>query len=239
MPPEADNQSTETPVQGDAGANQPDPIQNLKSEFQRKYTNLEETNRQLMAQMQQLMTRQQAPAPKSEPNAKKLQDVWFDNPEEAARMVADGVETKMRRELAQVQQAQAKQQATIGALMKDFPELADNGSKLTTRAVEIYNAMSDEDKSSPVAYRAAVKEAAMELDLKPKSKRTPASDDSFSLGGDGAGASRPKPSGKKEVDQRTKLFAEAVGLNLDDPKNKKSLERIQGRHGRKSYESWG
>lgn len=217
------DKGTPTPKDTSAPA---DDVKNLKAEFNRKLSNLEENTQRLMAQLQTMTP------PKKSDEPKKVS--VFDDEEAYARQIEDRAEKRIEEKLSRQQAAQAKQQQTIAALVADFPELTDPGHDLTKKAVEIFESFSAEDKASPVAYRAAVREAAEELELKPKSKRkAKASDDeSFSLGG----RTKVSPAAKKdEIDPNTLVFAEAVGLKLT-PEVK---ERLKGKHGRRSYTDWG
>lgn len=200
---------------------------NIKAEFNRKLSNLEASNAQLQ---QQLASMLQATKPAATTTTAKLEDVWFDKPEQAAARIKAEAKDEMRAEIQAQNQAAAKTNATIGALMQDFPELNDANNELTRKAVEIYGSFSAEDKSSPVAYRAAVREAAMELGIKPASKRkTETDDETFSLGGNSAPA--PKAAiGKGKVDAATLEFARIMGLDTSNPKVKENLTKRAGRN---------
>jgi len=196
-----------------------DPIKNLKAEMDRKLSNLQQTNEALIKQVQAMI--QPKPAASSTASSAKLEDVWFDKPEEAASRIEERVLTKISKQ----QETAAKSNATIGQLVSEFPELSDNNSDLTKKAVEIYSSFSEDEKSSPVAYRAAVREAAMELGVSPKSKRQASSeDDTFSIGG--SSSSREDRRAAKQMDQATLEFASIMGLDVND---KKVVERIKAK----------
>jgi hypothetical protein len=201
-----ENTSTESQVEATASNQAEDPIKNLKAEMNRK---LENTNAQLQALLAAINT-QNKPAP-SEP-AKKV-SVFEDEEAYAARVVAEA-EARIEKKLAKEREQQTKQAQTINQLVMEFPELAQQDHSLTKRAVEIYNSLSDDEKNSPIAYKAAVKEAALELDIKPKAKRSQQrkEDDSFSLGGSSQGSKRPAPA--SEVDKVRESLAEAFGIKL-------------------------
>jgi hypothetical protein len=203
---ENENQGAETP---EVNATSPaeDPIKNLKAEMNRK---LENTNAQLQALLAAI-NGQNKPAPAAEPSKKV--SVFDDEDAYAARIKAE-TSAEIKAELAKQQVAQNKQAQVINQLVYDFPELANNDHALTKRAVEIYNSLPDDEKSSPIAYKAAVKEAALDLDIKPKAKRKQSSkeDESFSLGGGNKGTTRPTP--PTEVDKVRESLAEAFGIKL-------------------------
>lgn len=213
-----------------------DPVHNVKQEFNRKLGNveakmsqLEQTNAALLQQLQNMVPAKQEPAVAS----RSINDVWLDNPEAAASMVAEAAEARVMSRLT----AQAQESNTIAQLASEFPELTDNNSALTKRAIEVYGAFSKEDKKSPVAYKAAVREAAMELGIVSKSKREQYEDD-VSIKGSGASRARQEQGNKRRdsgVDADTAEFARLVGVDIDDPKVK---ERIKSRHSRRTYSRW-
>lgn len=224
---EQDNQS---------GSGEADPIHNVKQEFNRKLGNfeskisqLEQTNALLAQQLQSINSaRQTEPAQ----GTKTITDVWLDNPEAAADLVATQAEARVMSRL----EAANRESQTIAGLVSDFPELSDSSHELTKRALEVYGSMSKEDKKSPVAYRAAVREAAQDLGIKPKSKREQYEEDVSIRGNGGTRARQEQRSTRRdEIDPDTAEFARLVGLDLDDPKVK---ERIKTKHGRRTYNKW-
>jgi hypothetical protein len=202
-----------------------DEIKNLKAEMSRKMSNLEATNAKLMEQLQSLV-RPAASEPKAE---KPIKDLIWDDPEAALAIVEERAEKRVMSKVEKAQKEQQRQQATLSALVSEFPELGYADHDLTRTAVEKYNALSDDEKLSPVAYKAAVNEAALELGIKPKSRRKETDDDSYTVGSSGRSTPAPK---KEKLSQDTIAFAQAMGLNVNDEKLK---ERLRTNHGRKSY----
>lgn len=200
-----------------------DELKNFKAEMGRK---LENTN----AQLQQLLQAIQKPAPAAPTASKKIEDVWYDKPAEAAQMIADQTAATIRKELATQNAAQTRYQSVANQLASDFPELNDPKSDLMTKAQEIYKSLSDEDRSHPLAMKTAVMEAATDLGVRPKGKRT-SNDEAFSLGG-GSGSGSKRKSAQLEAGQE--VLAKLLGVNIDDPKVR---ERVTNNHGRK-YSSW-
>lgn len=195
-------------------------IQNLKSEFNRKMANLEDSNKQLLEAIKGL-------TPKAPPvSQKKVSDLIFDDTEAAVEEIETRVTKKVNQVLDSRDQRKAKESQVFAALYNDYPELADQGHDLTKKTVEIYNALPEEDRQSPTAYRLAAREAAMELGVKPKNKRE-ASNDDYSFGGSSSGQPRRTgSSSSKEEDADIAAVAEAFGINMNDPKKK---ERVLGR----------
>lgn len=198
-----------------------DPIKNLKAEMNRK---LENTNAQLQALLTAI-NQQNKPAA-SEP-VKKV-SVFEDEDAYAARIKAETA-AEIKAELARQQAQQAKQAQTINNLVMDFPELSQLDHPLTKRAVEIFESLPEDEKQSSLAYKAAVKEAALELDVKPKSKRAAKKeDDSFSLGGGSSAGKRPPAA--TDMDKAREAFAEKLGLKLT-PEVKERLKQ----HAKKDF----
>lgn len=212
-------------------------LTNVKAEFNRKLSNfeskisgLEATNAQLIAAIQSMAAPKKEVAP-----AKKIEDVWFDKPTEAAETIVKQAEERIMKTIDSRSAQLHRQNQTLSQLVSDFPELSDNNHELTKSAVAIYSAMSEEDKTSPLAYKAAVREAASELGIMPKAKRR---DEDFSVSGSGSSSARSERTQtrtKGGLDPATEEFARLVGVNVDDPKVK---DRIKARHGRRSYNNW-
>lgn len=193
-----------------------DEIKNLKAEYDRKIGNLEAMNKRILDQVAATIK------PQAAVKHENLDDTWFDNP----RKAADLVKEEIRSEAAMAQRTSA----TLSQLVQEFPELNDTGSELYKKAVEIYDSFSPQDKLNPsVAYRAAVREAAMETETKPVSKRPRESDDDFSLSG--GGGSRPRAGGRRgdNLTQNTKDFAELMGVDHEKPEVKERLKKYAKR----------
>jgi hypothetical protein len=204
-----------------------DRLKNLQAEFSRKLSNIEEQNKRaneaLLAQIASL-------APKAAPESKPALDkVWYDNPAEAARIIKEETRAEIRRELDSEREVQSEFAQTTNKLYSDFPELSDESSDLAKLAAEKFAALPQKQKSSAVAMKAAVVEAAAELGVRPKSKRK-SGDDSFSMGTSrGNTAAPPK---KDDLDPQTERLARMLGVNVDD---KEVRKRMSNNHGRKSY----
>jgi hypothetical protein len=208
-----------------------DDVKNLKAEFDRKLTNLDATNKQLVASLQAL-AKQVAPPVKKEPEAKtkKLQDVWYDDPETSKKMIVEETLSILQSQQQKGQEAAQKTQKIMQALQKDFPELKDIDDPLSQKAIEIFEKYSEEEKQNPIAYKLAVKEAAEEIGVKPKSKRTSSDDDdAFSLSQSTAKGGREHEPGKRrgKLDPRTMEFAKLMGVDVENEKVVESLKTRQ------------
>jgi hypothetical protein len=233
----------QTPPAGDAAdasaatkESSSDDLRNLKAEMNRKLGNLEQTNAQLMAYLQTM--NKPAPAAPAAESSKKLDDLWYSNPDEAARLIEDRAAAKAESRIAARNEAASKSQAALVAVINDFPELADNNSDFAKKAVAIYNSYSPEEQANPISYKAAAQQAAFELNMKPKSKRKQDNaDDSFSIGGgSGDHATRPSKRRDADVDPNTLAFAELLGQPVNDPKYVERLKKHSQRKNWKKYE---
>jgi hypothetical protein len=210
-----------------------DEIKNLKAEFSRKMSNIEQTNKQLADSQAALLAQLQSMAPKpAAEKSEKLSDLMYSDPEAYAKKVLDEAERRADARFDSRLNAQSRQQQVIAELVNQFPELNDGDHDFTKAAVAKFNSMSDDLKNSPVAYKTAVMEAALEAGIKPKNKR---SEDEAYVGrpSGSSGGSRSRKS--QDIDPRTAAFAELVGLDISKPEVK---ERIKNSHGRESYSKW-
>lgn len=205
-------------------------VTNLKSEMNRKFENLEATNKALLAKLTELGK------PVATPAKKEVKKDFWDAPEEAVEQKVkagvDAVLEKLRRDNEEA----SKKNQVIGALYGEFPELADNNHPLTQKAVEIFNALPEMERQSPLAYRLAVKEAAMELKVPNKKSRAEDYVDSFSLSGGGSGSGGGgKTKREPDLDPRTVEAARLLGLDMDDEKQVTALKKTASR---KNWNKW-
>lgn len=201
-------------------------IENIKGEFTRKtdqltaqVNKLAETNAALLKQIESL----RSPQPNAVPKEKPLEDLLYDNPAEAVRQIEERAEKRVLSKIEQRDQAKAKQTQAINELYSEFPEFSDQDHDLTKKALEIYGKMDDAEKADPKALKLAGYQAAVDLGVKPRSKRT--DDDSFSFGSGGTKPGRGKKSDK--LDPAVEEFARLMGLNVDDQKVQERLKARQ------------
>lgn len=210
-----------------------DDLKNLKAEFNRKISNVEtilqKSQEQLLAQMQSLV---KVKEPAKAPATEDLEELYYKNPVEAMRKIKDEAKSELRSEIDSREQESLKRTQVINALYSEFPELGVPSSDLYQLAVEKYNATAKEEGHSPSAYRAAVTEAALELGMRPKSKR-PASEDDFSLSGSGSGRNGGRAPKEAPWTKNHEMLAEAFGMDS------KSVERAKTRmKSRKNFTKW-
>lgn len=218
------------------GTNPPsDQITNLKAEMNRKLSNMEAAQAQLLSAIQTL----QKPAPAATPAGKRASEIIFDDTDKAVEMIAADVDARVSKKFDEQNKAQARFNAAASELMSEYPEAGDTSSELRKLADEVYKGFDESERGSPIAMRAAVAQAASTLGLKPKSKRgASAEQEGFTLGST-SGSHKPAPRDKgSELDPNTEALAAFFPqyIKLDD---KATRERLATKHGRKTYSKWG
>lgn len=223
-----------------------DPLKNVKSEFDRKIGNvdqkLDQTNKTLAGLVTQLQAIAKTATPTKAPSEgnsiqKEIENSWYDNPSKAVHLIKEETKNELRKEIVDANVIQQKTTNTLNTLIRDFPELADQENEFTKRAVQLYSELPEDEKTSPAAYKAAVREAALEMGIKPRSKRSDEELDDFSLRGGGNFSGRSENNARKRntLNPSVADFARLVGINPEDPKTK---ERLMSNHGRKRWDKW-
>lgn len=209
--------------QGAQGA--ADPLVNLKAEMQRKLDAMQATiakqNEELLARLTAANT--QSKQQKVQQQEEDLSDLLITDPQRAASIIEERAEKRVMSKLEASQKQQQKQQGTLAELTSAYPELQHNDHELTQLAIQKYNSLADEDKVSPLAYKLAVKEAAMELGIKERSKRAEGEDFVPSR------SSGKKERKKESLDPATEAFARILaerGYKAVDPDDPKVRERL-------------
>lgn len=203
---ENDTPASESPTPSEPAVQ--DEFKNYKAESNRKLANID-------AQLQQLLASVK-PAPTSSTPAPTKKISVFEDEDAFAARISDETERRIEARISANSAAQARHQAVVQSIITDYPEAGDNDSDLHKRAQEIYASFSDDDKSSPLSMKTAVVSAAAEIGLKPKSKRSSKTDDSFSLG---SSTRSSGPSNRSSgLDEATIEFARRLGRPVDDPK---------------------
>jgi hypothetical protein len=216
-----------TPAQGTPADNQaaPDPIAALKGEQARKFDALNAKIAEMAALnnviIEKLNTVAPKPAAKAE-STENLADLMYSDPEKYAQLIEERAEKRVLSRIDEVNAKQSKHQAAMAELFEEFPELKDSSSPLVQKANEIWSKLPAEDRNSSTAFRLAAKEAALELNVKPKSKRT---DEEFVGGGSASPTSARRNTKQAELDPLTKQFAEVCGLEVDAETEKRLIER--------------
>jgi hypothetical protein len=216
----------------DAGEKPPVPVENRLAEFQRKIDGLAEINQRLATQLETMNKKPAAPAAKEE----SLDDILYNKGAEAlAQVVEQRAEKRIEKRLAQAAEAQSAKTSTINQLYNEFPELADSEHPLTKASLERYGKMSATEQADPKSLRLAALETAMEMDVKPRSKR--GDDDSFAMpASTGQPTSRRRNTSDK-LDPAMLEFAERCGLNVRDPKVVENIKKRAARQNWDRYQS--
>lgn len=225
--------------QGTPSPETSDPIKNMKSEFDRKFGNTDAklsemaaTNAALLAKLNELTSQRAPSAPAAQ---EELSDVFYKDPARYAQIVADRASAQAEARSSQREAASRKTQGILGQLQAEFPELASADHELTRKAVEIYNALPDDEKASSMSYKLAVQSAAVELGVKPRSKR-PASDQE-DLGSSGYSSSGNRSQRKStKLDPATEELARMFGIDTSKAEVKDRLIKSSGRNWTKYQE---
>jgi hypothetical protein len=183
-------------------------IQELKSEFTRKIDNLAKQQSELLGKLASL-TKPAQPEQKAKP---KLSEQIFDDPESAIAEIERRAEERVMSRIS----SQQKTSSVLAELAADFPELADEGSDLTQKATKIYSSFSEAERALPLAYKAAVQQAALEVGVKPSKFRPKEQYTS-------TGKTKNVEKNSSEMDEGQKYFMDQMVASYADPEKKKAL----------------
>lgn len=210
-----------------------DPIRQLKGEFSRKHDatskqleSLQSTTAQLSNLLQQALAPRQAPKPQA---TEDLNTLMYSDPARFAQLIEERAEARVMARVNNQNASMGATNNTLQQLTNDYPELQDHESALSKKAASIFASMDEEDRKRPMALRLAVKEAASEMEIKPRSKRPV---ESFAAGNNGYGAQRRREPSNK-ISEETKMVAELLELDISDPAvNARMLERAKRDQGK-------
>jgi hypothetical protein len=214
-------------------------IENVQSEFNRKMTKLADENSKLSQQLSDLAGMvQQAVQPRQQANSSQsdddlLADLAYKDPKAYALKISDRAEQRAMRMVDERLNANNQTNNTLSQLGLEYPELNDANSELTLKAVELYKRLSNEDRKSPLAYKAAVRDAAADLGVLPKNKRKATSETpEINSGNSSTAAANSRQGQSKNVDAKTLAFAKLMGL---DTSKKEVVERLKLRSQRTKW----
>lgn len=210
-------------------------IDSVAAEMNRKTDKLSQENAKLSQQLEQLMSLIQPKQQAAPVDSDDLEELVYKDPKAYAQKVKEQARVEAQRAVSETLSAQQQQNNVLAQLTNDYPELSDQNSELTQKAVEYYKQLPAHERNSPLAYKAVVRDAAAELGILPKQKRK-SSDDSFSMSGSGSNSSsRPLRSESKEIDEKTEAFARLLGI---DTSKKEVKERLKQRSQRKNWSKY-
>lgn len=201
-----------------------DAIGNLKAEFSRKFGNIEEQLKQSNQQLQAMLAGMKKPEPKPAAQETSLEDLYYKDPVAYAAAIKKQAKDEIRAERDEENKLTAQQQKAVQGLYKEFPELSNDAHELTILALKKYDDMAKDYGNTPAAMKAAVAEAALELGVKPKSKR-PADEDDFVLSGSGQGGQRRRRDKEDKVDPRVGEVARLMGVDPDKAEARAKKQR--------------
>ena len=245
--------SEEQGAQGAEGSGIQDQNQNIKAEFNRKIENLSKANESLATQndalsqkldaiMGQLESNNQQSAINS--NAQEsIEDLRYTDPDKYIELKMAEVDKKVDAKLQQQNDLNTQKQQVLTQLSSDYPEINDPNSELYKKAIEIGTRYNKDFVATPEGIQLAVREAAAQLGVIPSNLRKKQvegegeQDMSEFIGGGSSGSnnSKGKKQGKQELDQKTVVTAELMGLDTNDPK---VIERLKKRASRKNWNRW-
>lgn len=216
---------------------QEDLMHNLKKEFQRKQSNLEEKQAETQRQLEAILAEvQKSMAPKEAPR-KAAKDLIYEDPEEYARQVREDAVREASEAVNRQYQASAAVTSAVNSLQAQYPEFAQDGSEAAKLAVEKASKLPAKLKGTAEGARLVMLETAAELGLVSASRRkTPVQQEEPVSGSRSTTTSQQsrKPSGK--IDDKTKAFAELLGMDFNDPKQVGLLEKASTRKNWNRYE---
>jgi hypothetical protein len=214
----------------------------VAAEMNRKYDKLSQENQKLSDQLNQLteIMLSKGKASGSQSATDDGDEIGEDEAITNSKKFAEKITNKVTKEVGNILNQQTQQNALLSQMVNEYPELSDASSELTTKAVDIYKKMSAQERSNPMAYKTAVRDAAAEVGLLPKAKRKQtagADNDQFTFGSGqgGAGEGQRRGGKPKDLDPNTVAVAELFGIKTEDPK---VLERLKGRAQRKNWNKY-
>ncbi len=240
-----DNSNQPEGTTGEEGSTdvQPDPMQNLKAEYNRKLENMQanmqatiaEQNRQLQAILDGLVQSKQQQAPSAP--AKSLKDLMYDDPEAFAEHIAQRADRVADEKINRTVQANQATQNVVFEMQNKFPEFAQSGSEAAKMALEKAQAVPQHLRGTPEGIRLAMQEAALELGLVPASKRRSSNNDDFSVSGQSSRGGNRSSSGKKDIPEDTMTWARLLDPSIEgDPKRMEQLKKSVNRKNFNRYE---
>ena len=175
------------------------------------------------------------PAPAKKPVASDdLDSLMYSDNARYRAIIQEQTEERIFQKLNQQNEIQGRTQSVISELAAEYPELSDRDNALTIKSVEILNSLPQHERATTTAYRYAVKQAAEELAVKPRSKR---GDDEFMGPSYNAygGQQRRREKSEKQTIAEISPLAEAMGLDMNDPavakriaeRTKRSFKELQ------------
>ena len=193
---------------------------NLKGEMGRKFQNIEEKLNQFSDSQSKLLefienTSQKQPETTAN---ESITDLMYSDPDRFAEEIQNKAYEKFTKAQAEKEKVMTQKTTVLNKLVNDFPELRNEQSDLTQKAAQLMEAYSATEQNNPHVIKQVVLEAAMDLGVKPRSKRIVDEDDFTLSGGSSSSTTSRKSKSSDEIDPRTLAYAEKSGLDINDPK---------------------
>jgi len=241
MPPEEEVQESALDASGNEANEEATPkedlIKNMKAEFARKTSNIEAQQAETQRQLQEILEQvQKSMQPAKEPK-KSARELVFDDPEEFVRSTVERAAIEADERVTKKFEASQAMQNAVSSLSQQYPEFSQDGSEATALAVQKAAKLPAKLKGTAEGARLVMLETAAELGLVMSSRRKKASDDSEPVAGSrNTATSTAKKAPQGKVDEKTRAFAELIGLDFSDPKQVAALEKSSQRKNWSSYE---
>lgn len=229
------SQENEVEKSGDEAANVEDPIKQIKGEFARKTSNLEEklaqTNAQLEAMIAEVM---KANNKSTEPakSSKSARDLLYDDPDQFVNSITEQAVKRARDEAASISASQSALQNTIVAFTQKYPEFTQSEHEAVALATKFGNELPKHLKGTPEGAELAMTKAVAELGLIPVSKRAKSTSDESAAVGGAKGSSGGSKASSNKLDDNTLAIAQLLGVDITDKK------RVAGINKAKERKSW-
>lgn len=211
---------------------QPDPIRNLKGEFNRKLSTMEQQLAQTNAALEQAIA---ALREKSQPSGpqKSAKDLLYEDPDRFVQEVEERAISKAQEKVTKEVQAQQQAQSVIFEMQSKFPEFAQPSSEAAQLAVEKAKSLPAYLRGTPEGARLVMMEAATELGLVPANKRQKqqTQSDDYVTGSRNVQSSPQRQASQKKpkVSEKTMVVAQLLGIDTSDPKRLEGLEKAANR----------
>lgn len=207
---------------------QEDPIKNLKSEYERKFGNIESKLDESTKKFDQYFAElKSALQPKQVEPKTDLEDMMYSDPEGYARAIEERAYNRIKKDYESIQATERRQTEVLNEIIQDYPEINQPGSQLKKAVEEAYLKLPKEKQADPAYWQAIVHRTAAAKGLKPYAARSADEQESFTFGGSSAGRGKSRDD---RLPESTIEFAKMMGLDVNDKKIVESLTKTSKRN---------
>ena len=143
------------------------------------------------------------------------------------------LERKMEARIKASQEEALKRQSKLAEIVQDYPEANQAGSEMYNKMIEFNSQLPQGLRDTPEGYEVAATRAAKALGVVPASLRKGTNPDDFSISSNSSSGGTRSKKQSAAVTQKTKAFAQLLGLDID---NKDQIKRLEERAKR---DTWG